>query len=296
METVLVTGSSGFIGGQVVSHLLNLSKSRVVGFDLLPSKHQSENYSEHQNHDDHSINELFEKITPSYVIHCAAQADVTRSMTSPSLDATSNIVLTIKLLENLNANTCKKFIYLNSGGATYDPYCPLPFSESSKEGPESFYGLSKLVGERYVRMFCENSGIPWSSLALSNVYGPVRSTNKGIVSVIYNKLLTAEPITLFGPETTRDYIHVQDVVAAIFSAMESSNSGRFNISTKVETTLMEIYRLISEIMNVESVPIIQSKRPGEVSRSFLDNSKAKELLGWKPEYSLWDGLNHALRN
>ena len=290
MNTVIVTGSSGFIGRQVVRTILDTTPYIVYGFDLKPSDITHHRFKELISLNGQITEFMNDFKAPSYFIHCAAQIDVVESMLNPLADATSNIFLTINLLQSLDLTECRAFTYINSGGAIYSPFAELPLTENSTVDPQSFYGLSKFVAEKYVEKFCHLHSIPWSSLALSNVYGHLNDNRKGVIFLFASKMLRGDDIVLFGKETTRDFIHVQDVVDAVIKSLAKPTNCRIHISSGVETSIEDLFLLIKECLGVQAHYRNLPMRAGEVARSVLDNSKAREFLEWEPRIDLKTGL------
>jgi UDP-glucose 4-epimerase len=189
----------------------------------------------------------------------------------------------------------KNFCYINSGGAIYDKNSNLPISEGALTHPQSPYGASKLLGEYYVQIFCEAAEIGWSSLALSNCYGPVREHGKGVIYQFWTAVSENRVPDIFGSEVTRDFIYIDDVIAAIQIAAEKPTMSRVNISSGTETNLIDVFNSIKEIMKSDTNPNILAPGFGEIRRSALCNSRAKQILGWEPTTSFQEGIRKALK-
>jgi len=188
----------------------------------------------------------------------------------------------------------RKFIFVGSGGAIYDSASPMPVNELANTNPVSPYGLSKLLAEGYVRIFCQEFGIEWASLALSNCYGDVRHHKRGVIYNFYSCLINDDAPVINGAEVTRDFVHVDDVARAIFLAIGKTPNCRMNISSNSEVTLLELCKLVASVLGKEASPNIRELREGDVLRSRLDNSLAKKLLGWSPNVDLISGLKMSL--
>jgi UDP-glucose 4-epimerase len=292
---VLITGSSGFVGSSLINRLAAFQEIDILGLDKLPPKRRirSCRYLEGPIE---ILTDQIKAFAPQVVIHAAAQVDVRVSMKDPLFDANQNIIQTIHLLNALRDSSCQNFIYLNSGGAIYDKNAQIPYSEDTPTNPESFYGLSKLTAERYVEIFCEQTGIAWHSLALSNVYGDVEINQKGIIFELFRCIRENSKFYVYGSDTTRDYIHVSDVVEAVIGCFHKKLNQRINIGTGIETSLGEIIEIaLEETASGLLVEELQS-RPGEVTRSKLGIEKAKNLLGWAPKRNIKDDLIEMLRS
>ena len=291
MQTVLVTGSEGFIGRQTVRHMKQLGFV-VFTTDLKDS-------DEAQNHRVADLSDIncwssFQEIFPDIIIHLGAQVDVRDSFLNPTNDLMVNALGTLKLLEYGISKGVKNFIYINSGGAIYGAGQELPTQESQNDFPISPYGATKLLAESYVRILCSRFNMQWTSLALSNCYGPVNEHGKGVIYEFCKSLDARERSVINGKDVTRDFIYIGDVLRAIEKACAKPVNARINISSNSETSLSQLY---AEICNLKKAPencIYNEPAPGEVLRSRLDNSLAKELLGWEPTVGLRAGLTLSL--
>lgn len=292
MINVLVTGSNGYIGSQLVIHL----ESKEYSVWKLDRYFHSQ--MQNQLRIDISRKIEFEAISSmrfDAIVHCAAQTDVRKSVEDPTLDLMSNGLGTLNLLEFAAQTGVANFVYINSGGAIYGNE-ELPLSEKSFIAPSSPYGLSKFVGEEYVRILSAKFGFEWSSLALSNVYGDVAKNKKGVIYEFTNSLLRNKTPIIYGKEITRDFIYVDDVIRAIEKSLVASTQCRVNISSNLETSIYEIYDLVAGQLNSKIKPEIKAPRFGEIMRSKLDNSLAREKLDWNPLVSVIDGVKISLAN
>jgi UDP-glucose 4-epimerase len=236
------------------------------------------------------------EVKPSIVIHCAAQTDVITSMANPTLDALDNIIGSLELFELSYSERLSHIIYLNSGGAAYGKDAELPTSEDSKYSPDSAYGLSKITAESYLELLCKSKNVKFTSLRLSNAYGPIRQNQKGILYNINSAIENQEIFTMYGADVTRDYIHVADVVSAIDAVMVNGVSGAFNVSTGIETSNRVLLEMAQQALGKKLKIQIADPRPGEILRSCLSNSKLIETTLWSPKVNLVEGVASALRD
>lgn len=290
MNRVLVTGSSGFIGSELSKYL------DLQGYKVWKLDKNSKLESEHEFQIDISKKTQFESISNlqfDTIVHCAAQTDVRQSVDQPAPDLLSNTLGTLFLIEFAVDVGVKNFVYINSGGAIYGED-QLPLNEKSTISPASPYGLSKFAGEEYVRILSNRFGLNWSSLALSNVYGEVKRNQKGVIYEFAKSLLENRTPVIYGKEVTRDFIYIDDVLRAIEKAIITPTNCRVNISSNVETSIHEIYNIVAQKLRHEVKPEIKEPRFGEIMRSRLDNSLAKNLLGWSPLVSITEGVNLSL--
>ena len=291
MSRVLVTGSSGFIGSYLC-HFLSNQGHEVFGIDLVAGKNT-----------DFEVDITFPGLTkkiaefqPETVIHLAAQIDVRESLKNPGFDLLVNGVGTINLIEFSIESNCRNFIYISSGGAIYGSEAEVPFTESHEISPKSPYGLSKLTGEKYVKLLCELHNVNWTSLALSNCFGPLTNHRRGVIYEFAKALKLGEAPKIHGREVTRDFIFVSDVIDAISLAIETPANMRVNISSSTETSLVDLYWKVAAHLEINLKPVLSSVIPGEIVRSSLSNKLAKDIWGWVPKVSLDKGLELALED
>jgi UDP-glucose 4-epimerase len=292
VSRILVIGSEGFIG-KTLTKSLEATEHEIFTLDLLPSIRP--NHFQVDIVDRKKVSEVLSEIQAEIVIHLAAQIDVRDSFADPLKDLEINGKGIINVLLSSFENGCKNFCYLHSGGAIYDSNQPLPIDEDGKELPQSPYGLTKNLGEGYVRIFAEKYLSSWSSLALSNCYGPINEHGRGVIYELVSSIKNGVSPTLFGAETSRDFVYVEDVVDAIKLAINKPINSRVNISSASETTLLELFAKITEILGSKTDPIIEVPKFGEITRSSLSNRKAQTLLGWFPKYDLDTGLTKAIK-
>jgi UDP-glucose 4-epimerase len=292
VSRILVIGSEGFIG-KALTKSLNIKTDEIFTIDILPSTNP--NHYRVDIADSKSVSEVLQKIKAEIVIHLAAQIDVRASFIDPLKDLEVNGRGLLNVALQAFENGCNNFCYIHSGGAVYDSNQALPIWENGKELPKSPYGLTKNLGEGYVRIFAEKSHSSWSSLALSNCYGPINDHGRGVIYEFVKSLKNLQAPKLFGSETTRDFVFVDDVVEAIKLAIVKPTNSRVNISSGTETKLIDLYQKICKVLDSDIKPIVQDAKFGEIARSSLSNRKAQDLLGWNPKYDLDSGLVKAIK-
>jgi UDP-glucose 4-epimerase len=299
----LVTGGAGFIGSHLVDALLARGDD-VVAIDNL-STGRRENLAaaieagaeliEADVTDSATVSGLVESRQPAAIYHLAAQIDVRVSVTDPVFDLGVNAGGTINLLEAARRAEVGRFVLASTGGAIYGEGSgrDLPLDESAECLPDAPYGQSKYAAEGYLSLYARLHGLSTVALRLGNVYGPRQDPlgEAGVVAIFCGALLEGRTPRVFGDgEQTRDYVYVGDIVAALLAAGDSDVVGTFNVGTGVETTVLDLGRMIAAACDRPFDPEMAPPRPGEVQRIAIDSSRAAQELGWKAETTLADGL------
>ncbi|MDT5055590.1 MAG: UDP-glucose 4-epimerase [Mycobacterium sp.] len=298
----LVTGAAGFIGSTLVDRLL-ADGHEVVGVDDLSSG-RSENIVEAERSTDFEFTKadivsadlvgLLADTRPEVVFHLAAQIDVRHSVADPQFDSTVNVVGTVRLAEAARQAGVRKIVHTSSGGSIYGTPPTYPTSEAAPVDPASPYAAGKYAGEVYLNMFRNLYGLECSHIAPSNVYGPRQDPHgeAGVVAIFAQALLSGRPTKIFGDGSdTRDYVFAGDVVDAFVKAAGEAGGGqRFNVGTGVETSVRQLHSAIAKAAGAPDEPEFYPPRLGDLKRSCLDISRAAEVLGWRPNVKLDDGV------
>jgi UDP-glucose 4-epimerase len=299
----LVTGGAGFIGSNLVDALVGRGDDVLVLDDL--SSGRAENLEQalaagarlHEGDISNpaTVDAAFADSEPEQIFHLAAQIDVRRSVADPIFDLGVNVAGTINLLEAAVRGRTRRLLFASTGGAIYGEGDgrALPLSEDAERRPDAPYGMSKLAGEGYLDLYSRLHGLATVALRLGNVYGPRQDPHgeAGVVAIFCGALLAGETPKVFGDgKQTRDYIYVDDVVAAFLRASESDATGAFNVGTGREADVFEVGRAIAAAYEIEFQPEMAAPRPGEVQRIAIASDRAESELGWRAEVELRDGL------
>lgn len=310
---VLVTGGAGFIGSHIVDQLRAKGHEPFV-LDNLCSGRRENLPADVPLHvvdigDEAGVKRVFDEVRPEAVCHQAAQMSVSRSVREPVFDAQVNVIGLLHVLQESARVGVKRIVFASSGGALYGDVTT-PVGEDHPCEPIAPYGISKLVGEHYLRFFTREHGIRTVALRYTNVYGPRQNPHgeAGVVAIFSIKMLAAEQATINGDgRYVRDYVYVEDVARANVLALEgnlSSDAMALNVGTGVGTDVnelaAEIHRLASEIRQRTGRrdPIPQPRhgeaRAGDLRSSIVSAALAGKTLGWQPTVSLTEGLQRTV--
>jgi len=301
----LVTGGAGFIGSNLVDHLVERGDSVTVIDNLSTGRHENlaralENgvdLVEADIRDAVTITDVVATAGIERIFHLGAQIDVRRSAANPAFDARVNVEGTINVLEAALTADVGRVVNSSTGGAIYGEGRTIPAPEDHPVAPEAPYGQSKFAAEGYCELFRRMHGVSTVSLRYGNVYGRRQDPlgEAGVIAIFCGRLLDGRTPTVFGDGLqTRDYVYVEDVVAANIAAAEAGVSGAFNVGTGVETSVLDLVEGLAAVSGRPFAAEHAPERPGEVRHIALDASKARAELGWEPSVSLAAGLEHTL--
>ena len=302
-KRALVSGGAGFIGSHVADRLLaegyaveildNLSSGRRENIPRGAVFHEADIGSA-------DAAQVVRDGRFDVLCHLAAQIDVRKSVLDPAADARINILGTLNLEAVRASGHPTRVVFSSTGGAIYGDFVPVPSVEDMPKDPESPYGIAKLSVELYMGYYARVHGLDTVALRYSNVYGPRQDPHgeAGVVAIFCNRILKHQPLTVFGDgRQTRDYVYAGDVARANAAAATVTlpparqvDVRAFNIGTGRETSVLELASTLTKASG-STVPDEHAEaRPGELPRSALSNGKAVEVLGWRPEVNLEDGL------
>jgi UDP-glucose 4-epimerase len=293
---ILVTGGAGFIGSHIVDAFLSRGHEVCVVDDL--SSGHLENLAAgvrlHRvdiRHPD--LERVFEEEKPEVVSHQAARANVRESFEKALLYTEVNVTGSVNVLECSRRQGVRKIIYASTGGAVYGEPQRLPVDEDHPIHPADIYGASKHHVEHFLRIYRNHYGLEFTALRYPNVYGPRQDPNgeAGVVAIFAGQMLSGgEPVINGSGDQERDFVHVRDVANANVLALERGNGEIVNIGSGRATSVNEIFAHLAKASGYSGGPIHGPAKKGEVSRIYLNAKRAGEILGWKPQIALEEGL------
>ncbi len=296
---VLVTGGAGFIGSNLVALLVQKGVTVRVLDSLVSGKREriptGVQFIKGDIRDLEDIKSALDGIT--HVVHLAALVSVSESMKDPVSTYDVNVIGAENVLQATRGTGVKRFVYATSA-AVYGDDPSLPKKESSPLSPQSPYALSKVMNELQADMYERIFGLSTVGLRFFNVYGKGQSGNHPYASVIprwIERIKNKLPITIYGDGSqTRDFVHINDVVGAIYSALLSDATGVYNIASGEETPLNDLRKIIEgaypKPIEVKNEPA----REGDILRSVADISRARDALGFVTTIELTKGITELL--
>ena len=309
---ILVTGGAGFIGHHLVTDLLQ-KQCQVNILDVVDISDNRVEYlvSLGANYFQGDITNYEDIIEAGrgcdHVVHLAAQISVPRSIQEPGLNDSINIHGTRNVIQFANNSSIRKIIF-SSSAAVYGDCETNPIKEDYKGELQSPYAISKLQNEKDLLNLVDES-ICVHILRFFNVYGSGQNLSSGygavIPSFIKSLSLGNSPIIYGDGNQTRDFIHVSDVVGLITKIILKHNTqtrGCYNVATQKETSVLQLFETIRIILvenfDYDPLPdaIFQSKRAGDIDRSFADISATKAHHIWSPKISIEQGLRALIQH
>ena len=292
---ITVTGGAGFIGSHLVDRLIEDGHTVQVIDNLYTGNkefvHSKAQFVELDIRDP-KLYSVLEEFRPDYIFHEAAQTEVSTSMSNPMLDCDINLMGLINLLNAAVKLDIKKFL-MPSSAAVYGNLDTLPLNEEMLGNPSSFYGLTKLTTEHYLRIYHEAFGLPYICYRYSNVFGPRQGNGGegGVISIFAKAIVQDSPIIIYGDgKQTRDFIYVDDVVEANILGMQHQVTGIYNVSTGISSS---VNLLVDEFRNIsgKDIEVVYDKpRLGDIRDSVLATDKSEKGLLFTAKYNLHDGL------
>ena len=300
IKKILITGGAGFIGSHIADRFDKEEYEIIIVDNLVGGKEDNikhlKNYKFY-NVDIRNRRELEKVFSENknilYVFHEAAQVSVSVSINDVYYDADENIIGLINVLDMCRKYEVKKILFAGTAAAYGIPESSVS-KENSKISPIAPYGLSKVFGEHYIRMYNSLFGLNYVIFRYSNVYGPRQSAHgeAGVVSIFNDKIRADEEVFIDGDgEQTRDFIYVKDVANANYlAAVENSVNITMNVSTNEKTSINELFNTMKKYLGYKKDVNYRSPRVGDIRDSKLDNTLLKTNTSWNYKYSLDDGL------
>ncbi len=328
--SVLVTGAAGFIGFHLAKKLLEigtpvvgldninpyydpaLKKARLNQLELTASRNQIDfAIIQGDLENANTLKELFKTHTPEIVVNLAAQAGVRYSIENPNAYIQSNVVGFGNILEGCRHHKVKHLIYASSS-SVYGGNTNLPFSEQQGvDHPVSFYAATKKANELMAHTYSHLYGLPSTGLRFFTVYGPWGRPDMALF-LFTDAMLKGEPIKVFNEgNMIRDFTYIDDIIESLIRLMKKpaitdenfdpikpnpSTSWAphriFNIGNSNPTPLLEYITALEDALGVKAKKTFLPMQPGDVPATAADTTSLENWIGFKPNTSVKEGVNH----
>jgi len=303
----LVTGGAGFIGSNLCEAILKLGYKVRCLDDLSTGKQENVDlFISNPNYEfikgDIKDFETCKKATEGvdYVLNQAAWGSVPRSIEMPLFYNVNNITGTLNMLEAARINGVKKFVYASSS-SVYGDEPNLPKTEGREGNILSPYALTKRCDEEWAKQYTMHYGLDTYGLRYFNVFGRRQNPDGAYAAVIpkfIKMLLNDEVPTINGDgKQSRDFTYIENVIEANLKACLASHEAAgnaFNVAYGGREYLIDIYNTLTTALGKDIKPNFGPDRKGDIKHSNADISKARNLLGYDPDYDFKRGLNEAI--
>lgn len=292
----LVTGGAGFIGSNVTRYLLDkgwdvrviddLSSGYKINLDNLDI-----NFIEGSITDEKIMHDACKNI--DVVFHLAACVGRQKSLDDPILDANTNVIGTVNLLEGMRKHGVKRIVY-SSSAAIFGELETQSIDESHPQNADSPYGVSKLAAEKMILAYCGIYNMTGVCLRYFNIYGVNQRYDLygNVIPIFAKRIFSGEPVTIYGDgEQTRDFVNVKDVaIANYLAATTDVETGVYNLGSGHSITINELASTMQKLAKTNSVIEYEPQRPADVRHCKADTSKVYNELGFSASVELIDGL------
>ncbi len=299
---ILITGGAGFLGSHLCEKYVNdghtvICYDNLVSGDLGNVRALIAKKNFKFIHGDVRDKKLLEKVVPGCdaIMHLAAQIHVDKSLVDPEYTYEVNVLGTLNVLELARLHDVGKVIHASTS-EVYGTAQMSPMPETHPLDAPHPYGASKIAADRMCYAYHQTYGMPVYITRCFNMFGPKQKDSGygGVISIFTRRVMSNMPPIIYGTgEQTRDYLYVKDAVKAYDLILNSKNKIAgipINFGTGYDLKIKHIADTIIKLLKKDLKPVHVAPRPGEVEHLIADISRAKELLGFKPEYSFEQGI------
>ncbi len=295
---ILVTGGAGFIGSHVVDAFVAAGHEVAVLDNLSTGREENVNPDARLHRVDvrdlAQVQQAVASFRPEVVSHHAAQSEVPKSVADPGYDAQVNVVGGLNVLRACVDSSVRKVIFSSTGGALYGEPDIVPNDEDHPIRPLSPYGTSKFAFEQYLATFERTFQLHYTTLRYANIYGARQdfAAEEGrVIAIFASRMIEGKPVTIDGDgNQSRDMLHVGDIATANLAALDRGDGGTYHVSTGLPISVNDLFRKLALLTEYRLEPRFGPARKGDVYRIALDNTRARNDLGWEPRINLEEGL------
>ncbi len=300
---ILILGAAGFIGKNLIIHLLKQEENELLLFDR-----EQVDYGSIVRDDEDRISYFYGDFNAEYDFNTLTRdVDVVYHLVSTSNPSTSksvfddmrgNVLPTINLLDACTHNKVKKVVFLSSGGTVYGVVKNVPISEMHERNPICPYGIQKLTIEKIIEYYGYQFGLDYRIIRLANPYGPYQNPMGGLgaVTTFIYKMLTKQTIEVYGDgEVVRDYIYIEDAINGILKIVEGNTTEKiFNLGGGRGYSINEIITVLNGISKNKMDVAYKSGRNVDVPVNVLDTSRFERYYGKSGKFSLQEGISRTI--
>lgn len=296
----IVLGGGGFIGSHLCDNLLDRGyKVRIfekTGFDKKNISHIIKQVEIYEGDFNNVINIKDALHDIDYIFHLISSTTPSISIDNPFFDIETNLIPTLRLLnESVKNKKVKKIIFLSSGGTVYGIPNQIPIPESHSKNPICPYGIIKNTIEQYFSLYQKLFGLKYKIFRLSNPYGERQNPygGQGVISVFLNEITLNGKIEIWGDgEVIRDYIYIKDVTEILVNSLEfETPNSIYNIGSGVGLSLNQLINTIEKVTKKCFKVEYRESRKFDVPINILDISLAKKDFNWAPSTKIDEGVN-----
>lgn len=307
---ILVTGARGLIGSALCSRLVAKGHRLICQSRSAHENSPGVTWIRHDLAADSPAN-LARLPTVDVVYHLAAQTSTYAAQQDPVRDLLANVLGFLNLLQAMRAQRSPPFVVLTGTATQIGLSDRLPLHEGLPDRPITFYDISKLTAEAYLKQYVREGWLTGCCLRLANVFGrhqPGQQLDRGIIDKIFSRALAGQEILIYGDgDYVRDYVFIDDVVSALELAPEHrdrTNGRAFYIGTGIATTLKDAFLKVGALaarISGKQAEFRYVEPPGGLSdiefrNAVIDNSAFREATGWSPKYDFQSGLEAAYQS
>ncbi len=294
---IVITGSSGFIGKNLIAGLKAQSYKKIIGIDKVIDQGLNERYKPHEFVNINFFDdEILRDVIPngSLVVHLACTSNPRVSEIERDKDITDNVIGTLRLMDVCLEKNVKNFIFLSSGGTVYGRPEQTPIPETHCCRPICSHGVMKLMIENFLNVYHEINNFNYVIVRGSNPYGWGHNPNKkqGIINVFINKIISGEKLEVWGDgKVVRDYIYIDDFTDGLITVIKSDvNADILNLGSGKGYSILEILEALRSTVTKDLLVDFIESRKIDVPVNILDIKKISDKLGWTPKYNLEEGI------
>lgn len=298
MKKCIVYGGGGFIGSHLSEELLNNGYDVTIFDKINFSKDNIQKFKDKVKIIEGDFNNEYDLLSSldgiDYIFHLVSSTLPASSNDNPGYDAESNLVSTLKLLQDVVKRKIKKIVFISSGGTVYGVPQTIPIPETHSRQPICSYGIIKKTIEDYLYMYNYLYGLDYTVFRLANPYGERQNPlyAQGLIPVFIKKILLDEEIVIWGDGSIRrDYVYIKDAVVPIVQSLESkSEYNVFNLGSGIGYSVNELLEMIKTATKLNTKVSYTKGRKLDVPVSILDISLIKKEMNYSPKTNINKGI------